>query len=101
MRKLAKFLGVLIILVALSGCGNKATPQATPQTTAAPTTSKQTPMQKQLDTTNQATQTTTSDIPEIKSTNPNTTELNNLAKDVDSLDHSAQGLDENQDLSAE
>ena len=99
MRKLAKILGALVIFAALSGCSNGAAPQTPPRKTLP---DQQPTAQQQTSTDNlPVTQTATSDIPEIKSNNPDIKEMNNLAKDIDGLDRSAQGLNENQDLSAE
>ncbi len=98
MRKLARILGMLAVVVAFSGCGNKTatTPiapsvpvKSTPVITETPTTA---PAENPVD---------TSEIPQINSSNPAATDLNNLANDIDSVNQSAQDLDETEDLSIE
>lgn len=96
MQKLARVLGMLAIVVAFSGCGNKTaitpttpvTPTKSPEANATPIAPVENP-------------TATSEMPQVNSSNPVVTDLNNLANDIDGIDKSAQGLDENEDLSAE
>lgn len=89
MRKLAKVLGMLAVVAVFSGCGNKTTAPVTSSAPAEPTT---------ISTGGSV---SASEMPQVNSSNPVVTDLNNLANDIDSIDQSAQGLDENEDLSAE
>lgn len=89
MRKLAKILGMFVIIAIFSGCGNKTAAPATSSAPAGPTT---------ISTENPA---DASEMPQIDSSDPNVQDLNNLANDIDDIDQSAQDLDENEDLSAE
>lgn len=89
MRKLAKILGMLAIVAAFSGCGNKIAAPTTSIAPAEPTT---------ISTGGSV---SASEMPQVNSSNPVVTDLNNLANDIDGIDQSAQGLDENEDLSAE